>query len=246
MELLEGAKGEMRPQMALGLDLRDEGLDKRFPIIYETLRKSPLRVRILFVEADDQALLRRFSETRRPHPLSPKGTVEEGIALERSRLAQIREKSDRVIDTSRLTVHQLKTLVEQESATFAAARDMTVNFVSFGFAYGLPPESSLVLDVRFLPNPHFVPDLRPLDGEDPRVVVHVLDSVEGREFMEKLEPFLRYLLPEYQKEGKSYLTVAVGCTGGRHRSVAVARRLYDSFRVEPGLSVNLVHRDRAR
>lgn len=246
LELLEGARGEMRPFLALGLDLREEELDRRFPALYEALRKSPLRTRILFVEASDEALVRRFSETRRPHPLSPKGSVEQGIALERARLTQIREKSDRIIDTSRLTVHQLKAIVEEEAANFAAVREMTVNFVSFGFAYGLPPESTLVFDVRFLPNPHFVPELRPLDGEDPLVAAYVLDSKEGKEFMGRLEPFLEYLLPQYLREGKSYLSVAVGCTGGRHRSVAVARRLYDIFRSSAGLSVNLVHRDRAR
>ena len=246
LELLEGARGEMRPFLALGLDLREEELDRRFPALYEALRKSPLRTRILFVEASDEALVRRFSETRRPHPLSPRGSVEQGIALERARLTQIREKSDRIIDTSRLTVHQLKAIVEEEAANFAAVREMTVNFVSFGFAYGLPPESTLVFDVRFLPNPHFVPELRPLDGEDPLVAAYVLDSKEGKEFMGRLEPFLEYLLPQYLREGKSYLSVAVGCTGGRHRSVAVARRLYDIFRSSAGLSVNLVHRDRAR
>ncbi len=246
LELLEGARGEMRPFLALGLDLREEELDRRFPALYEALRKSPLRTRILFVEASDEALVRRFSETRRPHPLSPKGSVEQGIALERARLTQIREKSDRIIDTSRLTVHQLKTIVEEEAANFAAVREMTVNFVSFGFAYGLPPESTLVFDVRFLPNPHFVPELRPLDGEDPLVAAYVLDSKEGKEFMGRIEPFLEYLLPQYLREGKSYLSVAVGCTGGRHRSVAVAHRLYDIFRSSAGLSVNLIHRDRAR
>ncbi len=246
LELIEGTRGEMRPLLALGLDLRDEGLDRQFPLIYDALRKSPLRVRILFVEASDQTLLRRFAETRRPHPLSAKGTVEEGIALEHKRLAQIREKSDRVIDTSKLTVHQLKALVDEEAAHVTKAREMTVNFLSFGFAYGVPPESTLVFDVRFLPNPHFVPELRPRDGEDPAVAAYVLESAEGRVLLDKLEVFLRYLLPQYQREGKAYLTVAVGCTGGRHRSVAVARRLYDIFRSEPGLSVNLLHRDREK
>jgi UPF0042 nucleotide-binding protein len=246
MELLEGARGESRPRLALGLDLREEALDERFPAIYETLRKSPLKVQILFVDASDGSLLRRFSETRRPHPLAPKGSVEEGIALERKRLTQIREKSDRIIDTTHLTVHQLKSLVEEEVARFALPRELALNIVSFGFAYGLPSEASMVLDVRFLPNPHFVPDLRPLDGEDPQVAAYALESPEGREFMSRLEPFLRFLVPQYQREGKSYLTLAVGCTGGRHRSVAVARRVYDMFRSEPGLSVKLLHRDRVR
>jgi RNase adapter protein RapZ len=246
MELLESARGESRPRLALGLDLREEALDERFPALYEALRKSPLKVQILFVEASDEALQRRFSETRRPHPLAPRGSVEEGIALERKRLTQIREKSDIVIDTTHLTVHQLKALVEEQAARFALPRELALNVVSFGFAYGLPSEASMVLDVRFLPNPHFVPELRPLDGEDPAVASYALESPEGKEFMARLEPFLRYLVPQYQREGKSYLTVAVGCTGGRHRSVAVARRVYDMFRSEPGLSVKLHHRDRAR
>jgi RNase adapter protein RapZ len=246
MELLEGASGESRPRLALGLDLREEALDERFPAVYEALHKSPLKVLILFVEASDEALQRRFSETRRPHPLAPRGSVEEGIALERKRLTQIREKSDVVIDTTHLTVHQLKALVEEQAARFSLPRELSLNVVSFGFAYGLPSEASMVLDVRFLPNPHFVPELRPLDGEDPAVAAYALESPEGAEFMGRLESFLKYLVPQYQREGKSYLTVAVGCTGGRHRSVAVARRVYDMFRSEPGLSVKLHHRDRAR
>jgi UPF0042 nucleotide-binding protein len=246
LELIEGAGGELGPLVALGLDLREEKLDERFPALYDALKKSPLDVRILFVEASSEVLLRRFSETRRPHPLTPKGSVEEGIQLERARIELIREKSDWIVDTSSLTIHQLKTVIEEGLASLAGSRKLTVNLTSFGFAYGLPPEATLVFDVRFLPNPHFVPELRPLNGEDPAVFDFVCGSPEGKEFLERIEGFLRYLVPRYQKEGKAYLTVAIGCTGGRHRSVAVARRLYDIFREEGGLIVNLHHRDRAR
>lgn len=246
LELIEGAGGELGPLLALGMDLREVKLDERFPILYEALKKSPLTVRILFVEAGDAVLVRRFSETRRPHPLTPKGSVEEGIALERTRLALIKEKSDWVLDTSDLTVHQLRARVEEGVNSYVERRKLTVNLVSFGYAYGLPPDSTLVFDVRFLPNPHFVPELRMQSGEDPAVFEYVCGSKEGAEFVQKLAAFLRYLLPRFRREGKTYCNVAVGCTGGRHRSVAVARRLYDILREDNGLSVNLQHRDRAR
>jgi UPF0042 nucleotide-binding protein len=246
LELIEGAGGELGPVLALGMDLREVKLDERFPALYDTLQKSSLTVRIVFVEARDDVLLRRFSETRRPHPLAPRGTAEEGISLERARLSLIKEKSDWVLDTSDLNVHQLRTKVEEGVKSLVGSRALTVNVVSFGFAYGLPPESTLVFDVRFLPNPHFVPELRPLTGEDPSVFEYVCGSKEGIEFVHKLELFLKYLLPRFRKEGKTYCNIAVGCTGGRHRSVAVAKRLYDILREEKGLSVNLIHRDSKR
>ena len=246
LELLQGAGGELGPFLALGLDLRDVHLDERFPDLYSQIQHSQLTVRVLFVDARDEALMRRFSQTRRPHPLSPQGSAEEGIALERRRLAQIREKADQVLDTSDLNVHQLKAMVEQAVASLSGERRLTVNLVSFGFAYGVPPEAALVFDVRFLPNPHFVPELRPLDGEDRAVFDYVCQSPEGSELLTRVQDFLSYLIPRYRKEGKSYLTVAIGCTGGRHRSVAVARRLYDIFREDGDLKVNLLHRDRGR
>jgi UPF0042 nucleotide-binding protein len=246
LELMESVGGDLAQKLALCLDLRDETLDERFPLIYAALKRSPLKVTILFVEARDEILVRRFAETRRPHPLSPKGTVEEGIELERRRLALIREKSDWILDSSDLTIHQLRAKVEEGAISLAEPRALTVNVLSFGFAYGLPPEAVLVFDVRFLPNPHFVPELRPLTGEDPAVAEFVLNSAEGTLFLERLRSFIEYLLPLFQQEGKSYLTVAIGCTGGRHRSVAVARRLYDILRENKSLSVNLIHRDYKR
>ncbi len=246
MDLLEGGGGELGSLVALGLDLREAALDARFPEIYAALQRSPHVVHILFVDCSDDVLLRRFSEPRRPHPLSPRSTVEEGIALERARLGQIKEKADWVLDTSGLTIHELREKVRQGITTIAERTGLTVNVVSFGFAYGLPAEASLVFDVRFLPNPHFVPNLRPLTGEDEAVYRFVVDGEEGRAFLERLGAFVDYLVPQFLHEGKAYLTLAVGCTGGRHRSVAVAKWLYNSLRGRREITVSLSHRDRSR
>lgn len=246
LELIEGAGVELGPRVALGLDLREAGLDQRFPEIDDLLRKSPLAVRILFLDASEEALVRRFSETRRPHPLAPRGSVTEGIRLERARLQQIRERADRVLDTTGLTVHELRDRVLKETEVVAQKPGLTVNVISFGFAFGLPPEASLVFDVRFLPNPHFVPELRPLTGEDPEVYAFVCESPEGEEFLARMRDFCLWLLPRYQAEGKAYLTVAIGCTGGRHRSVAAARWLYTHLSRAGCPRVNLSHRDADR
>jgi RNase adapter protein RapZ len=246
LELIEGAGGELGPRVALGLDLRDAALDQRFPEIEGLLKKSPLAVRILFLDASEEALVRRFSETRRPHPLAPRGSVTEGIRLERTRLENIREKADRVLDTTGLTVHQLRDLVLKETQEATHPSGLQVNILSFGFAFGLPPEASLVFDVRFLPNPHFVPELRPLTGEDPGVYAFVCESDDGREFLAKMLDFSLWLLPRYQSEGKAYLTIAIGCTGGRHRSVAAARWLYTHLSRAGCPGMNLTHRDADR
>ena len=246
LELIEGAGEELGPSLALGLDLRETALDQRFPQIYDLLKRSRLHVRILFVEASDSVLLQRFSETRRPHPLAPKGSVEEGVRLERARLELIRERADKILDTTNLNVHQLRSSVLSDIENMSSKKELTVNVVSFGFSFGLPPEASLVFDVRFLPNPHFVPELRPLTGEDSSVFSCVCESADGTEFLSALLIFLKYLLPKYKQEGKAYLTIAVGCTGGRHRSVAVARWLFNALAGEQGIALNLIHRDRAK
>lgn len=243
LELLEAPHGELGSHIALGLDLREASLDEKFPEMLASLMKSSHLVRIIFVDAEDRVLIRRFSETRRPHPLSPRGSVEDGIAVERSKMTYIREKSDWVIDTSALNVHQLRAVVIKKLEGLTAASRMVVNIVSFGFSKGIPPESCLVFDVRFLPNPYFVPELRDLTGINESVSAFVLDNDEGKNFLFQLESFLDFLLPRFQKEGKSYLTLAVGCTGGRHRSVAIAERIFSYLEAKGSFLLNISHRE---
>lgn len=243
LELVEGAGDELGAKVALGLDLREGSLDERFPAIYEQLKKSQLEWKIIFVEASREVLIERFSATRRPHPLSPEGSVKEGIELEKRRLVGIRGLSGWIIDSTGLNVHQLKKKVEAELPLLEAPMTYTVQVLSFGFSFGLPPEASLVLDVRFLPNPYFIPELRPLTGRDESVYDFVCSSDEGKELIRRFEDLLAFLVPKYRDEGKSYLTIAIGCTGGRHRSVAIARRLAETLRKNNDLNVHLSHRE---
>lgn len=243
LELLDVPHGELGSHIALGLDLREASLDEKFPGVLDSLMKSSHLVRIIFVDAEDRVLIRRFSETRRPHPLSPKGSVEEGIAVERSKMADIKEKSDWVIDTSALNVHQLREVIIKKLEGLTAGSRMVVNIVSFGFSKGIPPESCLVFDARFLSNPYFVPELRDLTGKSKEVSAFVLENDEGKSYLSHLESFLDFLLPRFQKEGKSYLTLAVGCTGGRHRSVAIAERVFSYLEAKGSFQLNITHRE---
>ncbi len=229
-------------KFALVVDARESGYLGSAPEVVRNARQAGHDVHVLFLEADDDVLLRRYSETRRRHPLSPEGTVAEGIARERTLLRGLRELADETVDTSELTVHELKHLVQDR---FASSPDQTapnVTVMSFGFKHGLPPQADLVFDVRFLPNPHFVEALRPKSGLDEEVARYVLDRPETRTFLEKIEDLILWLLPEYESERKSYLTVAIGCTGGRHRSVAIARRLAEALS-RAGIDATLRHRD---
>ncbi|NMB99599.1 MAG: RNase adapter RapZ [Thermoanaerobaculaceae bacterium] len=243
LELLATPSGELGSFVALGLDLREGNLDEKFPEVLELLQKSGHTTKIIFVDASDDVLLRRFVETRRPHPLSPKGSVQEGISTERRRMEFIREKSDYLIDTSHFNIHQLREEVLRHLETLSLEARMVVNIVSFGFSKGMPPEASLIFDVRFLPNPYFVPDLKDLDGRDSKVSNFVLQSEEGKLFLEKLKDFLDFLLPRFQKEGKAYLTIGIGCTGGRHRSVAIAKEIYNYLKEKNLYDVNLRHNE---
>ena len=229
------------PLIALGVDIREGGFLRELLPIVRTLRDEKYRIELLFLECDESVLVHRFDETRRQHPLSKQGTVLDGIRLERQMLADIREHADRIIDTSELTVHQLRSLFERYFDRLAQ-RAMVVTFMSFGFKYGVPADIDLLPDVRFLPNPHFVPELKDLTGADERVAAYVLDSAVSREYLQRLIAFLDFQLPLFRQEGKSYLTVAVGCTGGKHRSIAVVSHLqtYFAAREERVLSV---HRD---
>jgi UPF0042 nucleotide-binding protein len=197
---------------------------------------------LIFLEASHGALVRRFSETRRPHPLAPGRSASEGIRDERARLNAIRDMADEIVDTSDMTVHELRHFFMGLSRDRSRA-GLVITLLSFGFKHGLPVDADLVFDVRCLPNPHFVPALRPRTGRDRAVVVFMEKDASTREFMDRLEEYLRYVIPHYIAEGKSYLTVAIGCTGGRHRSVMIAERLKRALGKTPGARVRIRHRD---
>jgi RNase adapter protein RapZ len=232
-------------RVALGVDVREgEYLTHLLDTLGE-LRGRGHTVEVLFLEASEESLVRRYRETRRRHPLAPEGNVVEGIRAERKALSTMREVADRIVDTSALTVHQLKDLLIEMYVAPGQRTGLTISLVSFGFKHGVPFDADLVFDVRFLPNPHFVEGLRPLDGRDSRVREFILKHEESRELLRRLEDFLGFVLPAYQREGKAYLTVAVGCTGGRHRSVALVEEL-KGFLDRLGLAAAVVHRDMDR
>lgn len=218
--------GEHIPHAALVIDAREGAFLKQFPEILLGLREQNLPVQLVFFECSDEVLKRRFSETRRPHPMAERGgTLEQALHKEREALQPLREMADRIIDTTRYTAHELKAFLRNAYGLSSTHEGPNVNVVSFGFKYGVPTEADLLFDVRFLPNPYFVDGLRHLNGTD-REVREFLEAVDlTHEFMERLESFLSFLVPHYAAEGKTYLTVAIGCTGGKHRSVALAERL---------------------
>lgn len=229
---------------AVVVDVREGGELPRFPSEYRQLKKQyGRRVRLVFLEANDSALLRRFSETRRPHPLGAGASVAEGIANERRVLQPLRRLADQVVDTSRLTVHELRRRILESTGGSHRAAPLRVNVTSFGFRHGLPEDADIVYDVRFLPNPHFVTALRPWTGRHARVAKYVLSSAAARTFLSLTTRQLRFLLPQYVREGKTYLTIAIGCTGGRHRSVAIAEALGRRLKRLHGLEVQIRHRD---
>ena len=229
---------------AVVVDVREGESLSSFPKVYRQLmRRKGLTPTLLFLEADEAMLVRRFSETRRPHPLAPTRSPKEGLQEERRVLLAIRKLADKIIDTSHLNVHELRRAV----VAFAMGSDepvpLSVNVMSFGFRRGVPTDADLVFDVRFLNNPHFVPTLRPLTGQDRRVSRYVLVQKPARQFLKLTTALLRFLLPQYLTEGKAYLTVAIGCTGGQHRSVAMAEALAARLKNVPGAQVRLRHRE---
>ncbi len=222
-ELAAAAGAEIR-NLAIVTDAREQRFLAEAPRFIDETRRAGNRVEVVFLDCGDDALIRRFSETRRRHPLAPDGTVPEGIKLERERLADLRKMADQVVDTTNLTVHELKSLIQ---ARFAPTPQdgPSLSVLSFGYRYGLPAQADLVFDARFLPNPFFVPELKPFTGRDPKVAKYVLERDETQQFLNKIADLCEFLLPQFSKEGKAYVTVAIGCTGGKHRSVAVAHAL---------------------
>jgi RNase adapter protein RapZ len=229
---------------AVVVDVREGALLSQFPKTYKQLQAMPnLNPKLIFLEATDAALVRRFSETRRPHPLAPDRSVQEGIHDERARLRAIRRLADEIIDTSEMTVHDLRRVFLGLSRDGSAQAGLVVTILSFGFKHGIPVDSDLLFDVRFLPNPHFVPGLREHTGRDAEVIDFINQSDATGEFLDRTTNLLEFLIPQYVSEGKSYLTIGIGCTGGRHRSVAVAEALRKRLGKLNGVRLRVRHRD---
>lgn len=231
-------------KVAIVVDVREAGFIAHFPQVFRRL-KAQRRVKplLIFLEASDSALVRRFSETRRPHPLAADRSASEGIAEERRKLDRIRAMADLILDTSDLTVHELRERFMKISRAGGGRAEMIVNLVSFGYKHGVPVDADLVFDVRCLPNPHFVDGLRELTGRDRAVVRYMRRNPATAEFVDKLTSFLKFALPQYVREGKSYLTIALGCTGGRHRSVMIAEELKQGLSGVKGIKLRVKHRD---
>ena len=241
LELSGHTSGEVS-RIAAVVDAREVRFLAEAPRIIGELRQLGVDLTVLYLDATDESLVRRYSETRRRHPLSgAAGTVQDGIAAERQALAALHAVADEVVDTTNLNVHDLKRLVARRFAGGEAAA-LGVTLVSFGFRYGIPAHSDLVFDVRFLPNPYFVPALRPRVGTEPEVREFVLSQADAMAFLDRLFDLSGFLLPRYKAEGKSYLTISIGCTGGKHRSVAIAGELARRLE-ESGQTVRLWHRD---
>ena len=243
LDLVSHSASDEVQRLAIVVDAREGRFLESTPTALEEVRREGHQLEVVFFECADDALMRRFSETRRRHPLSPDGSVVEGIATERRMLAQIRTLADQVIDTTRMNVHELRDAVTSKFGGAGSTDALNVTLLSFGFRNGIPPASDLVFDVRFLPNPYFVEGLKPHPGTDPRVSSWVLERTQTQEFLTRLESLLHFLLPQYRAEGKSYLTVSIGCTGGRHRSVALAEELAKRLGERHRAKVKVTHRD---
>jgi UPF0042 nucleotide-binding protein len=233
------------PRTALVVDVREGSQLEKLPAILKSVKRT-IPTRVIYLEASDAALLRRYSETRRPHPLGTGTTVRASLGAERRHLRALRKLADLVIDTSKFNVHELRAhLTDRFRQQSGAQQTILVSCVSFGYKHGLPEDADLVFDVRFLPNPHFVPEFRALTGRDPRVAKYIRSFPQTQEFINRISELLIYLLPHYIREGKSYLTISFGCTGGQHRSVMIAEDVQQRLR-KAGYKVKVVHRDSPR
>ncbi|HNU82109.1 MAG: RNase adapter RapZ [Acidobacteria bacterium] len=237
-ELIEG-----RDRIAVVADVRTPGFEREFPAVLAEIDAERFDATLVFLEASDEVLIRRFSETRRPHPLAPDAPPSEGIRRERLLLGELRERADLVLDTSEWSIHEVRSVIHREFSELGGnGHQMLVSLISFGFKFGIPYGSDLLFDVRFLPNPYFVAGLRERTGREPPVQAYLDAQADFPDLLARLRDLLVYLLPRYQRENRSYLSIAIGCTGGRHRSVAVAERLAAALG-DAGWSVQLLHRD---
>ncbi len=228
--------------LAFVMDLREKNFPITYPEIFRALKKKGYNFEILYLEADEKVLLQRYSQTRRHHPVSKGKNLLDGIRSEKKMLKDLKKKADNVIDTSHYNVHQLKSIILEIAERIIEPAPMRISILSFGFKYGLPHGADLVIDVRFLENPYFVPELKAFDGETPEIQKFVLKNKESQRFLKKYRDLLDYLIPLYEKEGKAYLTLAIGCTGGRHRSVVIARNIFNHL-YKPGMPLEIIHRD---
>ena len=226
---------------ALVVDIREGARLDKLPQLLQALRGS-LKTTVLFLEATDEALLRRYSETRRPHPLGHSTSVKSSIQNERKRLQPVRDVADLVVDTTKFNVHELRAMLTQRFQSAERKQNTLISCVSFGFSKGVPEDADLMFDVRFLPNPHFVPKFRPFTGRNPKVAKYILSFPQTKEFINRISELLVYLIPHYIHEGKSYLTIAFGCTGGKHRSVLIAEEVTKRL-AKAGYNVKVGHRD---
>jgi RNase adapter protein RapZ len=241
---LSQREGAVLPRVAIVIDVREGGFLREFPKTWRRLKAMPgLDPVLIFLEASHEALVRRFSETRRPHPLAHDRPVVDGLRSERRQMQKIRKLADEIFDTSQLTVHQLRERFQSFVRAGATQQQLIVTLLSFGFKFGVPLDADIVFDVRFLPNPHFVPELKPKTGRDRDVVRFLRQQPITGEFLAKVTDLLEFLIPEYVREGKAYLTIAVGCTGGRHRSVMIAEALAAALKPLDGVQVRVRHRD---
>ena len=231
--------------IALVMDLREKGFPDKYKSIFNELKQKGCNFEILFLEAEEEILVQRYSTTRRQHPLSAGKSLLEGIRTEKKQLKDLRTAADLVINTSKFNVHELKSKILDIAQKSKKLVPMRINVLSFGFKYGIPYDADLIMDVRFLVNPYFIPELKELDGETQEIKAFVLEHPETCAFLKKYLELLDYLIPLYEKEGKAYLTIALGCTGGRHRSVAIARTIFEHIRAM-GKTVEINHRDRAQ
>jgi RNase adapter protein RapZ len=241
VELCHQQGGEIK-NVALGIDVRERVFFSDLVGILDRIKAFGHAVELIFLEAREEVLVRRFSESRRPHPLLPHLPVLEGVRFEKEHLADLRRHADRIIDTSDMTVHELREVLVRQFKQEGASRRLTISLATFGYKFGVPYDIDLLFDVRFLRNPFFVPDLKPLTGEDPRVRTFVLADPDAVAFIGHLESLFKFLIPLFERERRSYVNVGIGCTGGRHRSVAIASRLQESISVL-GYQATVAHRD---
>ncbi len=232
-------------RVAMVMDLREKSFLEKYRRIFGKLKEKGFKIEILFLEASDETLMHRFSETRRNHPLSEKGSIMDGIVLEKEKLLPLRKMAERIIDTTSANVHQLKDIVQRYFLPSSDYKRMIISISSFGYRYGLPADADLVFDVRFLPNPYFVEELKEYDGHNEEVAKFVLKNKESKNFLQKILDLLSMLIPLYDKEGKARLNIAIGCTGGRHRSVVMANKL-SSRLSKMKYRIYLNHRDIAK